>query len=358
MYLYKTSTTSCESQLSKDFGEYPPRPLNAKIKNHSFDIIKLSRIGGTYFTLSRCLRIFKRSPDQEAPIDVRSALHQFIKSKNELLESMTETKNMFRDFSLIQKILLLLVVILFSPFVLIVALFFLLRIFYLILRMPKIGTDSLGFFSPITQDKSEIVVKPAHINKSDLSLDAVVSHEHIHLMQHAAFKNRSTLWRNEDYKENLKPLIKSEYFDSESTFYHLSLNEVEARLHELVLSYYREFRALPVDYVGFLRLIVSVEEYGPLISNLLTRFDVALPEGIVSIYKSSAKRPIEDIFANLANFSELKTSVRYVCEALSVMYGNLMILYGAPDAAAEYFETIECCDLYNQIYGDIAYLSS
>jgi hypothetical protein len=39
---------------------------------------------------------------------------------------------------------------------------------------------------------------------------------------------------------------------------------------------------------------------------------------------------------------------------LSVMYGNLLFIYGDQEKAFDYLHTIECQDFYDQIYGKYA----
>lgn len=102
----------------------------------------------------------------------------------------------------------------------------------------------------------------------------MISHEHIHQLQHKEEKNivtsQNVIWPdNQLFTEkarahSLLPHLK----------YVLKKNEVEARLHELVVSFYRVHKNLPLTSIGFLGLLAGNKEMGSLVSETLTDADV------------------------------------------------------------------------------------
>ncbi|PCM45934.1 hypothetical protein [Marinobacter sp. ANT_B65] len=352
MQIYKKYPTCSQIQLLKDFGDCPPKPLTTRALKYSFDIIYLSGIGDKYYSLSRLFRVFKDDSSKIRDQNLKAMLEIVKNAKKGIKAPIQDFFSTFKNLKLVQKIGTLFLLFFISPFFLLFIFFVLGKTAIHLYRMPVTGKDALGFFSPITQQKSEIVVKPKSIKKAQISLDAVISHEHIHLLQHRIFPNRQVDLLGYEFKENIRKFLNQPALKSEKTFYHLSLNEVEARLHEVVLSYYRAYGNLPIDYQGFLVMILSCDVLGEPVSRILSKYDVAVPEYDGRKYSLRDVSPAEDIAIMLGYFPDFSYAKRFVCEALSMMYGNLLVLYGDSDLAFKYLETVECSDFYTQLYGE------
>ncbi|TYC63824.1 hypothetical protein FMN52_00950 [Marinobacter sp. BW6] len=350
--MYRKYSTDCHEQLFKDFGEFPPKPLRAPPLKHTFDVIYLSGIGSKYYSLSRVFGLFKADEDEIEDENVRLMHKEVQDVKYGLVTSLQDLVFKFKKLNLLNKTLSLLLVILISPLFLIFFAFLLIILIYRLYRIPSLGLNSLGFFSPITQQKSEIVVKPRDIKNAGLSLDAIVSHEHIHLLQFRKFPDRQNDLLGTDFKASVKNVLKDSAKRSGKAFYYLSINEVEARLHEVVLSYYRAYQSLPHDYRGFLVMILSCEVLGGPVSKILSNHEVELQEYVFRDFNLREVAPAQDLAIMLGYFKDFSYSKRFVCESLSVMYGNLLMLYGDTQKAINYLKTIECSDFYLQLYGE------
>ena len=103
-----------------------------------------------------------------------------------------------------------------------------------------------GMFIPYFKDGLQIFVKSrTHLNMSDAP---VVSHEHINLLQH---RNPESHCR---HVRSPQELLTDEGRADSSILYILEKKEVEARMHEAVLSFYRANHYLPTTVTGFLPL--------------------------------------------------------------------------------------------------------
>ncbi|MCM0612167.1 hypothetical protein KFJ24_06710 [Marinobacter sediminum] len=356
-FFYKKTPTTSIDQFSKDFFSFPPKPLSSKVINNKFDILSLRVVGGKYYTLTRVFKVFRRDPEKECDPIVREMILKARSSFSELRALIKELRADFLNLNSLVKLLAVLLFLVILPFVLVFAIFAFLRFILLLSKVESIGTGSLGFFSPKTQDSSEIVVMPAKIKKAEISVDSVISHEHIHLMQDSCFSEGSSDIIDAESAINLKKFLKEEYLDSSRSYYYFKLKEVEARLHEIVLSYYRKYENLPMDYQGFLSFIQGCEVIGGDVQRILKLYGADTPTVKIKTYSMREPIPAEDLLIMLYYFDDFQHAKRFVCEALSVMYGNLLLIYGDSEKAYEYLNTVESQDFYYQIYGENASLT-
>lgn len=354
MLFFKKTPTSSLDQFSKDFGDFPPQPLNLGIKNNKFDVISLSGLSSKYYTISRVSRTLRRNPEKESDPVAKAISQEMRDSITEIERAISKLKNSIGKLPLIRKIAALILFFAIFPLLLVLMVFLSLKLLYSVSKVKSLGTESLGFFSPKTQDNSEIVIKPGPIKKSKILPEAIISHEHIHLMQNACFGESSTENIDADFKINIEKFLKNEHINSKSALYYLSLNEVEARLHEIVISHYKKNKMLPVDYQGFLSLLLACDFLGEYVRSMFLKCDVSFPEENTDNYELREEVPAEDILLMLTFLSDFQYEKRFVCEALSFMYGNLLMIYGDSKKALDYFQTIECQDFYYQIYGNHA----
>lgn len=188
--------------------------------------------------------------------------------------------------------------------------------------------------------KLEIIIKAGrHLHKSDAS---TVSHEHIHLLQH---KNPESHSR---YVRSPQALISEKGLALPFILYLLEKMEVEARLHESVLSFYRTNHQLPVTVPAFLGLLASSQQFGWLVTDNLELMDVTFHREHET-YRERDAMFAEQLEWVLMYIKTPELKCRFITEVLPVMYGNLLKYYGAD--AGNYLKEIERPNFYDNLYG-------
>lgn len=217
-----------------------------------------------------------------------------------------------------------------------------------LIRTSRQGMSSLGYFAPLRKEEYEIVLNIGRITKTGLDASSMISHEHIHLLQHkgnpVTEHSRGVSWPDDQlFTESARankilPHIK----------YLLERNEVEARLHELVLSFYRMQKNLPLNIPSFLALLASSKQVGWLVSETLTEakagFGPVLTE-FIERDRMQAK-DLEIVFLSLPE----DQLYRFITEVLPVMYGNLLKYYGDNAASHKFLSQITRPNFYDQLY--------
>lgn len=195
-----------------------------------------------------------------------------------------------------------------------------------------------ALFQPMHSNDNYIALRP---NASDRScLAALVSHEHIHLLQHRYIPNTFVLNPDAVLPKNLT--IHAGALDL------LSRVEMEARLHELVLSYYRVSGRLPVTVEEFLTLLCGCENLGLAVIEALLQH-AAYPKNVVR-YEVRDTLFAEDL-ANILNaMSTVHLRYRFVGEVMPVMYSNLLQYYGDDLHSAAIRAEIARPNLYDDLY--------
>lgn len=125
--------------------------------------------------------------------------------------------------------------------------------------------------------------------------------------------------------------------------------EVEARLHESVLSFYRVYRQLPMTIPIFLGMLAANQQYGELVGLTLEsmgvnfdRLDLTFPE--------RGKMSAEQLESLLVYINTPELTCRFITEVLPVMYGNLLSYYGDEDASNTFLQNIVRPNLYDDLY--------
>ena len=355
VFFIKKTTTNSECQFKSDFGEYPPKPLLAMKLNSQFDVECMGKVHVLFDKLTFLFRlVFDKlpinSPSNEPPIIKFRNFRLELKSR--FLTLITTLKNSTFQVNFVLFVVFLIVI---SPLLLLLSVILCIYIFIKVGGLPS--NDGLGFLNRFTSRPSSIVVVTPVIrnyenskNPMGVSVESTISHEHIHLRQAYYFPERSNLFEGEkaDFLKSL--LINPNNFEIFS--YYFNVNEMEARLHEVVLSYYRKYGELPSDQTGFIRLFLGsrgvnremMEEMktnGIEPSNLkLREFDVRcnLMESQMLVAISQLRAPFK---------------LDYLLKALPVLYGNLLIVYGDTNRAEKYFDTVKDFEFYNELYGEI-----
>ena len=133
--------------------------------------------------------------------------------------------------------------------------------------------------------------------------------------------------------------------------YYLDKKEVEARLHEVVLSYYRDEKELPVNKEGFIKLLLSIEDINKITQKYLGFTDIHVELGSREIEVRATDMSKGFQFALLCAGNDKETASKYITEVLPVMYGNLLLYYGDSVMSQQFMREIERPNLYDRIYG-------
>ena len=326
---YSIERRSCVGQLRDDFGNFPPTPLRCDGLSGEFDVVRTRGIGDIWHTLI----VFKRML-LGLESDTQYLSGDFINYFG--ADQVFALRHAFDGFGNSARFL--------KPVVITLALGMI--CFMLTIRtLRSAGQESkaLGCFVPVRKHESEIVVKAgshAHLCRGEAM---TISHEHIHLLQHKDSEDRLRTARSPEKLLSKKGLTKP------FLLYLLERKEVEARLHESVLSFYRAHRRLPMTVPMFLGMLAANQQFGELVSLTLEcagigfdRVDIPYPERGVVFAKQ-----LESILV-YTNSSDL--TCRFITEVLTVMYGNLLRYYGDKTASDTFLQGIARPNLYDDLY--------
>lgn len=315
-----------QEQLRDDFGDFPPAPLRCQNLAGEFDVVRTRGIGGIYHDLVMHKRML-----QAIDFDTQSLSTDLMVSFNadNVLELQRALNFLSRGSKFGKRVL--------------ISLMLGLMLVKKTVRAARYGRkrpNALGCFVPMLKGKLEIIIKAGrHLHKSDAS---TVSHEHIHLLQH---KNPESHSR---YVRSPQALISEKGLALPFILYLLEKMEVEARLHESVLSFYRTNHQLPVTVPAFLGLLASSQQFGWLVTDNLELMDVTFHREHET-YRERDAMFAEQLEWVLMYIKTPELKCRFITEVLPVMYGNLLKYYGAD--AGNYLKEIERPNFYDNLYG-------
>ena len=146
-------------------------------------------------------------------------------------------------------------------------------------------------------------------------------------------------------------MIKDPENDFDVFSYFFQIDEMEARLHEVVLSYYRNQGELPLDETGFKKLLFGSKS--EVMNNVKKAFFGKLENRPYRKRIEYEVRCEADEHEMISSIFHLTDPWGYLFKVLPVMYGNLLIVYGDTNRAKKYFDTVSSFELYNQLYGEI-----
>ena len=319
---YSVEKRSSQEQLQQDFGEFPPIPLQCEALTAEFNVVRARGIGQIYHELALQFSVMDA--------DIASLSTDLLANCG--AKQLLEWQSIFEPFGprgawFVKRAMF-------------GGLFFV-RTAKAIrhgMSRPKVQ----GMFIPYFKDGLQIFVKSGtHLNGSDAP---VVSHEHIHLIQH---KNSE---RHSRHVRSPKELLTEEGGAAPFTLYVLQKMEVEARLHESVLSFYRAYHFLPTTVADFLGLLASSETLGLLVIGILESGDITfnLEQGQ---YPERDAGPVDQLRCVLTDIKTSELQRRYITEALPVMYGNLLKYYGDDVASRSFLKNIDRPNFYDELYG-------
>lgn len=339
-YFYSEEPRRSDVQLAHDFGEFPPAPLNSQGLDREFILVRTRGIGGLGVNMRMLHRIWHvLHPDEISPVlhpvwqVIRATRLQCASSVRELRASV-HTRGQRILFALIVAPLLLLAALVVLP--------------WIALKAAKLMVDfhrriprGLGYFVPLFADETRIVVKADRLaNRPDG--DAIIAHEHLHLLQH-----RHGVVDDKQVDGEIL-LCDATWSQDGHLQYMLEKNEVEARLHEVVLSYYRVAGQLPLDLNGFVQMLAGSRRLGPWVLEAMGTPRVASPVA----YDERSDEIGEDLLIILLSIRDAPLRRRFVTEVLAVMYGNLLAYYGDAAASRKFMQDVAQPNLHDALYSN------
>ena len=319
---FSVEKRSSREQLREDFGEFPPTPLRCEGLTGEFNVVRASGIGQIYHDLAVQFRVMNSdieslSTDLLANFDANQ-LREF----QSIFKSLGPRGSRFAKRTVFGWL-----------FVVRTA-----RAMRYSTKRPNVP----GVFIPYFKDGLQIFVKSQqHLSERDAY---IVSHEHIHLLQHVNPESHCRHVRSP------KELLTEEGGADLFILYVLEKMEVEARLHEAVLSFYRDNHYLPTTVSGFLGMLASSEMIGLQVIGILEAGDVTFDCEQRKFFERDA-RPVEQLGWVLTDIKTPELQRRYITEVLPVMYGNLLKYYGDNVASGSFHQGIDRPNFYDDLYG-------
>lgn len=374
MFFSKKISTNSECQFKSDFGEYPPKPLEPMKLNKQFDILSKGKVGLFFYNVSQIfsstfLAVVGKSPlhtSSQAMIDWRNNMvlirKRILKIKTRLIKGAIHFKKSTFQMKFVFFVLILIacLTLLLFLFLFVVYQFIRLCIHFLILGARSSTYENYGFFQRLANRSSQVVVNTFALRKCKnsaeksvrtISFESIVSHEHIHLLQNYYFSERVKYEDDSEKVNFLKSLLEDPENDFDVFSYFFKIDEMEARLHEVILSYYRKYGELPSDEKGFFKLLFgSRSEVMNVVKTKLFGQIENRPYKRQIEYDTRCEHMENEMLYALSRLTDL---YKFLDEVLPVMYGNLLIVYGDTNRAKKYFETVSSFELYNQLYGEI-----
>lgn len=320
--IYRTELRTSASQLAMDFGAFPPRPLQCSGLVGDWSLVRVRGIGQTYQDLKVFRSLVRAAEQDEGVVDPE------ISSEEQYLFARRNLEEVKRQFPRLMRAVVWL-----AP------VFLAVRPWFFRSQRVLIRDGTAGYFTPLCPD--DVVVRAAMSDA--VSEAAVVSHEHIHLLQHRDAEDHGRFLRTPSSLLCDKALVipQLQYF--------FERKEVEARLHECVLSFYRSRDHLPLTVAGFLSLLACSQTFGWLISDSLEA-EAFGADSSPELYPERELVFAKQLETILLSLRTPHLERRFILEVLTVMYGNLLRYYGDARASDQFLGQIERPNLYDEIY--------
>lgn len=312
---------SCQEQLRQDFGVFPPTPLRCERLTGEFRVVRTSGICRIYHDLTVQFSVMD-TDIESLSTDLVAKFGADIRNVQNLFQHLGPRSRWF-----VKRVLF--------------SWLFVVRTAKAI-RYRKLKPNIVGLFIPYFKDGLQIYVKAR--GNASVSDAHIVTHEHIHLLQH---RNPESHCR---YVRSPQELLTKEGLADTFILYVLEKNEVEARLHESVLSFYRTHHYLPTTVSGFLGLLASSEIIGLLVIGILDSEEITFERGHRTFPEREAA-PVEHLEWVLMHIKTPELQCRYVTEVLPMMYGNLLKYYGDDVVSQDFLQGIIRPNFYDDLYG-------
>ena len=203
--------------------------------------------------------------------------------------------------------------------------------------------NGLGVFFPTDDSSGRISLTDASTSLS-AGIEPVLSHEHLHFLQHQDGEPHVKAVKN------LSQFVREKNRGNLTLLYILEKREVEARLHEMVLSWYRTKKELPLTPEGLLDILCASPSFYERVMEFLRMDGYAVGNDVTFCEERDTmfSSQLGDAFAYM---TDSQCQYRFVTEVLTVMYGNLLRYYGDGDASKHYLEAVSRPNLYDALYG-------
>jgi hypothetical protein len=324
-YFYSIEVKNSENQLRLDFGDFPPVPLHCVSLKNEFKVIRARSIGIAYFEWRASIRLVK-SLEIDPSLISKEFIYQYgVDYFNDLLQFFDKL-NKFPEF--FKRI-----------FIIPITLNMTFRKIMSIANKP----DGIGVFTPLLINESNLLIRSVKfISRSD---ESVISHEHIHLLQHRNPEPHSR------HVKSPETLLLEKYSVTPYCLYQLEKNEVEARLHELVLSFYRSHGYIPTTVKSFLGLIAVSSQFDWPVYDYFELYKIDYETSIVK-FPARDSNFVEELLTLLQWIKTDELRLRFSTEVLTVMYGNLLRYYGDHVASLALISEIPRPNYYDELYGE------
>jgi hypothetical protein len=171
IYFRSTGDRNSVEQLKIDFGEYPPLPLMCSEKLPTFTIIKTRSIGHYIDQAVLLRRLFRKAESSNEELqdllevpELVPALQSTAEAKKSMADLQSEYPALDRQIRWIFSILTSM------------------PVMWLLVFRAERRRRILGYHMPLGLQGSSIVIHVGRI-KAPQQVDAVITHEHLHLLQ-------------------------------------------------------------------------------------------------------------------------------------------------------------------------------
>lgn len=232
----------------------------------------------------------------------------------------------------------------------------------LVLAQSRRYKKSYGFFMWSDETASNIYVNVNLITKVEgKTVDAIVSHEHLHLLQYHWMKQSGLTGGEKTGEMIARDLLCQEYRNNSQVDYLLNQKEIEARLNELVVEHYREPEVLPSNQDEFLEMIMRNKVF----LTYLFGFDSEFFRSLKNHFEGEFGKKLKDLnfieevrdnesireLAYAVNvFESEDVKLSFITEAMALMYGNLLAYYGDLEASRLFIESVDNRRLIHKMY--------
>lgn len=352
-----------QAQLAEDFGEFPPRPLRSDGLPFEFRVTsggQLKFFINLMKLLFSCVFLGKKYDFYGVDKEILLIIDNLLGFANDCKIKISDFKKEFLASPLYAKG----VFVILSPVVLlfVILAFFYSLVFLMIKNSRKLFSfqDCYGSFNSLDAFLS-CKTPELNISKVGLKLDiedikAVISHEHIHYLQHLHGIREHDYLCKRKINNGYLLFSEAEVFDGRMSGYFFAEHEVEARLHELVVNYYRRYRCLPLNICEMVSLVfksapVFASEVPGSQSDKILKW-----RGMIKKNLPGCRSLVigSDIMMMCQSIKSEKEGVRYIYEVLPIFYSRLLRYYGDDDASRQFSEQIMRPNFYDQLYGGTA----
>jgi hypothetical protein len=337
-YFYYEESRSSKCQLEKDFGCYPPSPISAKEFGSEFVVVKIRGLGCIYPYILNAKRLWRTKDISEVPEAYHECWKQLLSVKDELAEVRNKLTSITN--TIVGKVLLVIILIIVTPIM--VPMIFWKFLIFVIKNYHHMDQKLKGYFIPLFTDENRVMVNNGRSKNMDV--EVVVTHEHIHMLQHM---NKEVSCNNSKCAEIL---LADEWRNDKLLLYILEKNELEARLHEIVISYYRNNNRLPVTTEGFIELLASSTQFGLVITKSMGLKTSTDAQSVIKCYEERSKQIAMEIELILFCIKDNNLRRQFINEVLTVMYGKLIKYYGDENLSSNLLKSISRPNLYDRIY--------